>query len=176
MQNSDPDCWKTWFESSRRVLEEQTMPHSFPLIWVCPWASVSLSTPIVISTYWKLTSSLFSYFTSIHPLTLWGSRSCYFLHSSDEGHKSRDVRSLVWCHKPGGPEWLSFSEVAIIGCEELALLTSVVSIEKKVQAYYSFNFIIQSGKHSTSEVTGRQRQEGHVSESTLTRQRNCLNN
>lgn len=42
---------------------------------------------------------------------------------------------------------LSISELAIVGCEELALLTSVASIEKKVQAYYFL--ILQSKVRST---------------------------
>lgn len=125
--------------------QRPTRSHSF----VCLWGYMSLSTPIITSTYWELTLSLFSCFTSINSLTLWGSRSCYFLHSSDEGHRPRDVRSLVWCHKLGGPEWLSFSKLAIIGCD-------LSCVHRK-----------ESKKHSASEVPGRQRQGGHDSRTSL---------
>lgn len=112
-------------------------------------------------------------FTSINPFALWDSRSCYFLHSSDEGHRLRDVRTLIWCHKPGGPEWILLPGQAIVGFREL--FTPGFSFTEESAGLSCFSFYSPKWEaHGVFKISvlGKQRKEGHELEPALTKQRN----
>lgn len=127
----------------------------------------------LFTEYWLCPYYLFSCFTSINPFALWDSRSCYFLHSSDEGHRLRDVRTLIRCHKPSGPEWILLPGQAIVGYGEL--FTPGFSFTEESAGLSCFSFYSPKWEaHDVFEISvlGKQRKGVMRLEPALTKQRN----